>query len=193
MEHFYEKTSGENWFNYQDFYRFIVKWAPNNSNFVEVGSWKGRSTCFMGIEILNSGKNITFDCVDTWMTDTDAVIKNAYGTYSILQEFLNNITPIKSIIGIKQGISWEIAKNYEDASLDFVFIDASHDYESVKKDIEAWYPKVKDNGIISGHDYFNSKEFGGPYGVKQAIDEFFESKNIELMNPCWLHYKKVST
>lgn len=57
----------------------------------------------------------------------------------------------------------------EDFSLDFVFIDAQHDYDSVKEDIELWYPKVKPGGLFAGHDY-NKTKFSG---VVQAVDEFF--------------------
>jgi predicted O-methyltransferase YrrM len=46
--------------------------------------------------------------------------------------------------------SMEAVKLYEDESLDFVFIDASHEYEDVKDDITHWMLKVKDGGIISG-------------------------------------------
>jgi hypothetical protein len=56
------------------------------------------------------------------------------------------ITDIKSI-------SWEAANLFEDNSVDFVFIDADHSYESVKKDIKNWLPKIKKNGIIAGHDF----------------------------------------
>ena len=52
--------------------------------------------------------------------------------------------------------------NIEDASLDFVFIDADHQYESVKKDIVNWLPKVRPGGYICGHDI--NKQF-----VLQAI------------------------
>ena len=36
------------------------------AHFVEIGSYKGRSSSYMAVEIVNSGKSITFDCVDTW-------------------------------------------------------------------------------------------------------------------------------
>jgi len=58
------------------------------------------------------------------------------------------------------------AKEIEDGSLDFVFIDADHTYEGCKADICAWLPKVRDGGLVSGHDY------NWP-SVKQAVDEFF--------------------
>lgn len=53
--------------------------------------------------------------------------------------------------------------------LDLVYIDADHKYEGVKKDIEAWYPKVRSGGILSGDDYL------GYPGVVQAVGEFMEN------------------
>lgn len=44
------------------------------------------------------------------------------------------------------------AEQIEDNSLDFVFIDADHTYEGVKRDVEAWLPKVKGGGMVLGHD-----------------------------------------
>jgi len=65
MEHFYN-TIGEDWFTYQELYSNMVEYFPDNSLFIEVGSWKGRSTSYMAVEIANSEKNIKFDCIDTW-------------------------------------------------------------------------------------------------------------------------------
>lgn len=49
--------------------------------------------------------------------------------------------------------SVEAAKNFPDGYFHFVYLDAEHDYSSVKKDIEAWWPKVKEGWILGGHDY----------------------------------------
>ena len=70
--------------------------------------------------------------------------------------------------------SMKAANQFTDGSLDFVYIDAAHDYDSVKKDVLAWMPKVKKGGIIAGHDYdyFNTPT------VRQAIDEVFGVENI---------------
>jgi len=46
---------------------------------------------------------------------------------------------------------------FTDTSLDWVHLDARHDYESVKADIEAWLPKVKTGGWLSGDDYDKEK------------------------------------
>jgi hypothetical protein len=57
-----------------------------------------------------------------------------------------------------------------------VYIDASHDYESVKKDIEAWNRVVKPNGFLCGDDYM-----AGWPGVVKAVDEYFGKKNVSLI------------
>ncbi len=55
--------------------------------------------------------------------------------------------------------------------LDFVFIDAAHDYDNVKADIATWLPKVRPGGILAGHDY--SRAFRG---VKRAVGEYFPGR-----------------
>ena len=51
-----------------------------------------------------------------------------------------------------QGTSEEQSKRIADEYLDFVYIDADHSYEEVKKDIDLWLPKIRKGGIIGGHD-----------------------------------------
>lgn len=58
--------------------------------------------------------------------------------------------------------------------LDFVYLDADHSYESVKADIEAWFPLVKSGGVIAGHDYIKDGVYPfGTFGVQRAVKEFF--------------------
>lgn len=65
--------------------------------------------------------------------------------------------------------SLEAAKDFEDGSLDFVFIDADHTYDATKADIAAWGPKVKKGGLLCGHDYEN---YSHPeWGVTKAVNE----------------------
>jgi hypothetical protein len=44
------------------------------------------------------------------------------------------------------------AENVEDASLDFVFVDADHSTEGVTRDVVAWTGKIRTGGAILGHD-----------------------------------------
>jgi predicted O-methyltransferase YrrM len=181
MEHFY-KNLGENWFTYPGLYSMMVEKYPTNSHFVEVGVWKGMSAAYMAVEIINSKKDIKFDCIDIWEyldSQPDIQEESFKDLYEI---FMKNIDPVKHIITPIKELSWDGAKHYEDKSLDFVFIDAAHDYESVKKDITAWFPKIKEGGTIAGHDY--------PWcdGVKKAVHEFFQGTDIYERGGCWIYF-----
>jgi hypothetical protein len=65
-----------------------------------------------------------------------------------------------------------------DASLDFVFIDADHSYEGCARDIAAWLPKLKPDGLLCGHDYGN--EDFPQFGVNRAVDEFVAARGLTL-------------
>jgi GT2 family glycosyltransferase len=186
MEHFY-KELGENWFTYPNLYSYVVNKFPSGSHFIEVGVWKGMSASYMAVEIINSGKKIKFDCVDNWefIENLQSDISQESFSENIYDTFLKNINPVQHIITPIKELSWDGAKHYEDNSLDFVFIDAAHDYESVKKDINAWFPKIKKGGIISGHDYAWSDD------VKKAVDEFFVGKEIYETEGCWVYFTEV--
>ena len=72
-------------------------------------------------------------------------------------------------------MSLDAANLFQDGFFDFVFLDADHKYEAAKKDLEAWYPKVKKGGIFCGHDYldsFSENNQNADFGVKQAVDEW---------------------
>lgn len=180
MNHFYKKINSEDWFGYEDLYSNMVKKFNSGSHFVEVGTWKGMSACYMAVEIINSGKDIKFDCVDTWdfVETSKEIAKSQFN--NLFKIFKSNIEPVKNNIGIVKSLSWDGAKNYKDNSLDFVFIDAGHDYESVTKDLKAWYPKIKNDGIIAGHDYYHH------VGVYPAVNDFFKHTDISQIGACWV-------
>jgi hypothetical protein len=185
MEHFYEKISGH--FNYENIYRHIIAFTPSNSEekYVEIGAWKGKSVCYAAVEIINSGKNITIDSVDTWKGSPGEPIlmdDKSITEGTLYDEFITNIEPVKHIVTSVRMSSVEAAKLYEDKSLFFVFIDGSHLYEAVKEDILAWLPKVKSGGFIGGHDIDQTEEFNG---VRKAVDELIGEKNIIIYNKGW--------
>jgi len=180
MEHFYQNI-GEDWFDYPDVYSYIVNKFDSGSHFVEVGAWKGRSAAFMAVELINSNKSIKFDCVDTWEGSPDVeshVNDPAVKENKLYELFLENIKPVKNIINPLRMTSVEASKLYQDKSLQFVFIDANHDYEHVKEDIIHWLPKVAPGGIIAGHD----RSFPG---VSQALRELLPNAG-EISRSCWM-------
>ena len=75
-----------------------------------------------------------------------------------------------------RGDSVETAAQFVDGGFDWVYIDADHHYENVKRDIEAWYPKVRAGGIVAGHDYVDYLDMG----VIQAVNEFAAEHGYEV-------------
>lgn len=184
-------------FEYTIFYDMCMSMISDNSVMVEVGSWVGRSSCYVASLIRKSGKNIDFYCVDTWEGSEEHVdiIKsmNEEGK-TLFDEFKNNVREcgLEDYITPIRMESVEAAKTFEDNSIDFVHIDAAHDYENVMNDIKAWYPKVKPGGLITGDDY-------GWDGVYRAVNEFFGTENIAYYDHdnkngnVWLYKKPISS
>lgn len=186
MEHYYRTVAGESadgWFTYPQLYSEFIKDIPNDSIFVEVGSWKGKSTAYLGVEIINSGKNIKCYAVDTWEGSLEHTDDPYVKTNRLYPLFLANIQQVSSVVSPIRKPSVEAAAEFEDGSIDIVFIDACHEYPCVRADIDAWLPKVKKGGIISGHDYY-----WGEHGVKKAVDETFGNRVIyrNTSENCWI-------
>lgn len=76
-------------------------------------------------------------------------------------------------------------------AVDFVYIDGNHSYEFVKKDLALYYPLIKNNGLIGGHDYIP------PYfeSVMKAVNEFAEEAKLELHTvfPDWWFIVRTRT
>lgn len=184
MNHIYQLPEfGENWFNYEILYSDMVKLFPSGSKFVEIGSWKGKSAAYLAVEIINSGKDISLDCVDTWMGSSEHIEDENVKTNSLYELFIKNTSSLSSVINPIRMDSVSASKKYQDNSIDFVFIDGSHDYKSVKLDISSWITKVKIGGIIAGHDYDCWKN------VRKAVDDFFVNKKFLTNGACWIHEK----
>ena len=81
-----------------------------------------------------------------------------------------------------QGDSTIVHKDVADGSFDAVFIDGNHSYEYVKKDLENYYPKVKDGGIIALHDAnFEGERYGTPRVLRETdYDWKFISHSAEV-------------
>lgn len=178
MEHIFDQDQfGENWFTYPNLYKSIVERFPSGSKFVEVGCWKGKSSAYMTVEIINSRKKIDFCCVDTWEGSKEH--QEEFDLKNLYDVFLQNMLPVKDFYTPMRMTSIEASKNFEDKSLDFVFIDASHEYEDVKDDIKHWLPKIKSGGVFAGHDYAPS------FGVYRAVNEMLPG--VFETEQCWVY------
>jgi predicted O-methyltransferase YrrM len=175
-----DEKFGEKWFNYQNIYKRIVESVPEGGHIVEVGAWKGASTSYLAVEAQH--KKLRIDVVDTWSGSQEHKDISDIKENSLFGTFIDNLRPVINLINPIRTDSVSASKMYADESLDAVFIDADHRYESVKADILAWMPKVKKGGILAGHDYILAHS-----GVILAVDELVESP--EIIQDCWLKIK----
>lgn len=118
----------------------------------EIGAARGRTTQ----QLLKNCLNLKLIVVDLWGTVPESVGGGRmYHTWDFPRTkkiFENRTNSFKHRMNILKGISWEMADKVDNNSLDFIFIDADHEYQSVINDIRAWTPKLKDGGFITGHD-----------------------------------------
>ena len=98
----------------------------------------------------------------------------------IYTEACNRLAPFGARSTVRRQTSTEAATRVPHHSLDFVYIDARHDYASVMEDLEAWFDKVRPGGIFAGHDYIDGMFPAGEFGVKSAVDAFFRARNIAV-------------
>ena len=126
--------------------------------------------------------------VDPWETQDSAVYDETHHDHSTdFLTCLNNIKPYDGKYEIVRDYSHNAYKEFKDEYFDFIYIDANHSYDAVKEDLEKWYPKLKQGGLIAGDDYTHTAEepnlFNGyTFGVKKAVDEFarIHKKNVSI-------------
>jgi predicted O-methyltransferase YrrM len=180
IEHVYESIPG--WFNFDDIYRAQVERAQDGAVFVEVGSWLGRSTSFMAVEIANSGKAITFYAVDTWKGSPapqyQTVVAEIGG--AVYDAFRANMRRAPVAVCPLRGDSADLAHSFNDDEVDFVFLDAAHDFHSVRRDVHAWLPKLRVGGVLAGHD-------ANCPGLMNAVKEFIPADQIAYVGTSWMH------
>ena len=94
---------------------------------------------------------------------------------------------------IVKNYTTEAALLYPDNYFDFIYLDASHTYDSTRRDLQMWWPKLKTGGIFAGDDYINGNcaAAGYRFGVKDAVDEFAAVYNLRV-NVIWKNRSHLS-
>ena len=184
--HIYEQPQfGENWFSYPNLYKNMVQKYPDGSTFVEIGAWKGKSAAFMCVELANENKKINFCVVDTWEGSIEHM--NNPSLSNLYDIFIDNMKSLKDFYKPMRMSSLEAVKHFADESIDFIFIDASHEYADVVNDLNAWYPKLKKGGTLAGHDYYPTQPTWG--GVYKAVNEVFPNSHTHIDGNCFVVMK----
>lgn len=127
----------------------LYSWANEvgvNGYAVEVGTFSGENAVIMA-KYFN--RVVT---IDPWLNgyDKDDHASNA-DMAEVEKKYLERTEPFINISHIKLP-SIEASKQFDDESVDLVYLDGDHQTDAVVADIDAWKPKVRKGGILAGHD-----------------------------------------
>ena len=133
--------------------------------------------------------------VDVWAHQAsyvDGANVNHDEQESLFQTVRHNTKPFADKVHFCRNFSLACASVIPNLSLDFVYVDARHDYKGCLEDLKAYWPKLRNGGIMAGHDYIYASEHPGfatghsdysvnydgtrdplQRAVKGAVDDFF--------------------
>jgi predicted O-methyltransferase YrrM len=148
------KTFTTDWFDvHMHKFNILLNYfrSKENINFLEVGSFEGKSSCwFFENYILNSNQS-TLTCVDTWegsMEHSDDQKSKIWDTF-----ISNTLEYPKEKLIIKRGLSRDVLKALPSQNYDFIYIDGSHTTRDVLEDAVLAFDLLKINGILTFDDY----------------------------------------
>jgi hypothetical protein len=150
----------------------LLEYMPKNAVIAEIGVNKGD----FSRKIIGICKPQKLHLIDSWHTERyhDGLSLDVENKFS--QEISNGK------IKINRGLSTEIVDEFSDKYFDWVYIDTSHDYITTKMELEKYSKKLKDGGILAGHDYsMGNWGKGYKYGVIEAVHEFCVNNHWELI------------
>lgn len=157
---------------------------------VEVGSASGQFAATIAAQW--EGKELWM--VDPWASQDKEVYReatNEHGEFKRWLEECERLCQRDNRIHMLQMLSVDASKKFEDASLDWVYIDGNHSARAVMADLDAWWPKVKLGGIIGGHDFLTKTDDGWFAEVDQAVVRWTKEHNVTFsVSSCtswWIH------
>ncbi|MGD0355478.1 MAG: class I SAM-dependent methyltransferase [Dehalococcoidia bacterium] len=153
----------------------LAKNCTGKGVIVEIGSWKGKSTIYLGLGS-KAGKQVVLYAIDPHSGSSEH--KEMFGIVWTFQEFQDNIknAGLNDIVNPIIKTSEKAATAFNEP-VELIFIDGAHEYDLVKLDYQLWFPKVIEGGIIAFHD-----SVGWP-GPKKVIEEFILKSG---------HFKNIS-
>lgn len=156
-------------------YELITKYIRSEHTVVELGSFAGVSSELFA---LFCGK---LYCIDRWESYRE--IEESNKLLMAEQRFDSMCMNYTNIVKLKMD-SVDAVDNFADGSIDLVYIDTDHSSEQVEREINAWYPKIKLDGWIAGHDINMPTVFN-------VVMDYFDPTMVEFFNDTsWITKKR---
>jgi SAM-dependent methyltransferase len=165
---------------------------------IEVGTWRGDFAAIMCQKLIPN----KFFAIDPFALYEDYTDKPNITEFANQQNLDILAAQVQSRVSkflpngrsvLMREMSSDAVDQFEDNSVDVVYIDADHKYDPVLADIRAWYPKVKPGGILCGDDYIDGSHIE-KFGVIPAVNDFAAENSLSLgvtvgANPTWVFCK----
>lgn len=174
----------EGWYGHQAFFETYIR-RHNVKTIIEVGVWLGKSACHMAKCLPDDG---VIYAVDHWLGCAEQQPGQSYWSPVLpkaYEYFLSNV--------IQQGVASKIIPVRMESTkaamelpiqADLIYIDASHDTDSVYADLRAWFPHVKPGGILCGDDWHHPP-------LRAAVYRFAQEEGLEIeLNSVYILRKK---
>jgi methyltransferase family protein len=155
--------------------RRLLRMLPKGSVGAEIGVWRGDFSA----EILRTVRPAKLYLVDPWLLRTEPKYEHAMWGGATEQAQLNDVLRFvrerfreeiaAGVVEVVRQDSATAAAAFPAEHFDWIYLDGDHTYESVQRDLEAFVPKLKPAGVITGDDYDN--EGWWENGVRRAVDE----------------------
>ena len=147
---------------------------PDKTIMAEIGCYAGESTELF----FKSGRVIQLYAIDPWQEGYDNTVSASNTDFKLVENAFDERMRDKNVIKLKMIMKEAFNLLPE---LDVIYIDGNHEYEYVLTDIELSLKKIKNGGIICGHDY-NKTDIG----VMQAVNKIFGKPNKIFSNTSWM-------
>lgn len=151
----------------------LLRYLPKGGRVAEIGVFKGKFSA----KILSRTKPSRLTLVDAWDTGVErghiprlkrleaARFDKLATSLPRRLKWRSPATRIESC----RSLSVPAADRYPDGELDWIYIDADHSYEGALADLRAWAPKLREDGLILGHDFTDQTD---SFGVIRAVADF---------------------
>ena len=152
----------------------LLERLPRGGVVAEIGVAEGDFSA----AILSVTAPTTLHLIDLWGSSVERFGPSAHAR--VVTRFAADIGSGR--VRIHRGLSWDMLAMLDDRSLDWAYLDAAHDYESVARDLAALLPKLKPDGLIVGDDYVMWAGQTGRYGVVEAVNELCLREGFEFVH-----------
>jgi hypothetical protein len=150
----------------------LLTLLPKNAIVAELGVNRGE----FSEKILNTCEPTKLHLIDIW--------GDARYNQQIRKEVENKFDSLikKGKVEINLGLSTDVVNQFPEKYFDWIYIDTDHSYQTTYAELEKYQSKIKEGGIMAGHDFILGNFEGMVlYGVKEAVYQFCDKYNWEII------------